>query len=197
LPIEVPFTNKPEDINLLLQRLSEGTVPTGTIGADYIEQLGFNAASSNHLFSILVSLGFIDEKNQASDTWTAYVGNENRAMLLATTIQTTYKDLFKFVLCPYLADDESLVEFFKHTELEKSDEIDLVIQTFRSLCESADFQETIWENDALPVKKERPEIKVNPNMQITIQVHIDPTTPDDKIETIFKNMRKYLLGKES
>jgi hypothetical protein len=26
-------------------------------------------------------------------------------------------------------------------------------------------------------------------------VHIDPAAPDEKIETIFKNMREYLLGK--
>jgi hypothetical protein len=33
-------------------------------------------------------------------------------------------------------------------------------------------------------------------LQVNLQVHIDPNTPDEKIETIFKNMRKYLLGQE-
>ena len=32
-------------------------------------------------------------------------------------------------------------------------------------------------------------------MQLTIQIHIDPQTSDEKIEVIFKNMQKYLLKK--
>jgi hypothetical protein len=48
---------------------------------------------------------------------------------------------------------------------------------------------------ALVEEIKMPEVKINPNLQLNIQIHIDPATSDQKIETIFKNMRKYLLEK--
>jgi hypothetical protein len=77
-----------------------------------------------------------------------------------------------------------------------------MLETFRALCEPADWQNMLCEEGpqeptpALSDGKSLPAVKVDPNMQISLQIHIDPNTPDEKIETIFKNMRKYLLGKE-
>jgi hypothetical protein len=35
---------------------------------------------------------------------------------------------------------------------------------------------------------------ISPRLQLNIEIHIAPDTSDDKIEVIFKNMRKYLLS---
>jgi len=43
---------------------------------------------------------------------------------------------------------------------------------------------------------EKGRVKVEPKIQLNIEIHIAPDTPDDKIETIFKNMKKYLLPNE-
>jgi hypothetical protein len=63
-----------------------------------------------------------------------------------------------------------------------------MLDTFRALCELADFQNDMY------VEGPAPSVKVNPNLQLNIQVHIDPNTPDAKIDAIFKSMRKYLLS---
>lgn len=42
--------------------------------------------------------------------------------------------------------------------------------------------------------KAKPILNVSPGLQLNIQIHIAADTSDDKIETIFKNMRKYLLS---
>ncbi len=39
-------------------------------------------------------------------------------------------------------------------------------------------------------------VKIAPNLQLNIEIHIGADTPDDKIEEIFKNMKKYLLTDE-
>lgn len=39
-----------------------------------------------------------------------------------------------------------------------------------------------------------PPVNVSPGLQLNIEIHIAADTPDDKIESIFKNMRKYLLN---
>jgi hypothetical protein len=41
-----------------------------------------------------------------------------------------------------------------------------------------------------------PNLKLVPGLQVNIQIHISPDTPDEKIALIFANMRKYLLSEE-
>jgi hypothetical protein len=43
---------------------------------------------------------------------------------------------------------------------------------------------------------EKPKVKILPNLQLNIQIHISPDTSDEKIEVIFKNMRKYLIDND-
>ncbi|MEW6718637.1 MAG: hypothetical protein AB1345_14195 [Chloroflexota bacterium] len=52
-----------------------------------------------------------------------------------------------------------------------------------------------------PVKKiyqepirTKPSLDISPRLQLNIEIHIAADTSDEKIETIFKNMRKYLLS---
>jgi hypothetical protein len=177
-------------------------MPAGKVDPDYIKSLGFSAVSGKHLFNILKQLGFVDEKDEPSSVWLAYAADESRGLILAEAIKKAYADLFAVTLCPYLEGDESLVDFFKIHVKASSRDIELMLETFRNLSEQADFQDILCTDGApepaTPVSREAslPEVKVNPNLQLNIQVHIAPDTPEEKIEAIFKNMRKYLLGKE-
>ncbi len=199
MPVEVPFTNRPEDIEKLLKKLPEVNIPTEEIGPQFLKNLGFSAASANQLFEVLKKLNFIDAKNRASAAWIAFVADEKRGLVLAAAVKQAYGYLFKEMLCPYLAADETLIDYFKTAEKATARELNFALQTFRALTESADFQEVLCEagEPAAPSKapETSPTVKVNPNPQFTIQVRIDLNTSDEKIETIFKNMRKYLLDK--
>ena len=43
---------------------------------------------------------------------------------------------------------------------------------------------------------ERRAVEIEPSLQLNIAIHIAPDTPEDKIEVIFRNMKKYLLPNE-
>jgi hypothetical protein len=199
--MKVPFTTKPEDIGKLLNKLPEIEIPAGKIEADFFQKMGFTTASSRYLLEIFEKLDFIDAEKMPSATWHAYIAAENKGLVLATAIKRAYAALFEYTMCPYLEDDSGLYDYFKGTEKATNKEHDLAVHTFRALAESADFQDLMCvegnadEKPALPALTQA--VKVNPNLQVTVQVHIDPATSDEKIETIFKNMRKYLLDKES
>jgi hypothetical protein len=45
----------------------------------------------------------------------------------------------------------------------------------------------------LPDPLPKPSVDITPKLQLNIEIHIAADTPDAKIETIFKNMKKYLL----
>jgi hypothetical protein len=201
MPIEVPYTSRPEDLTRLLELLPKAEVPASALEPEYFKSLGFSAASGRHLLNILKKLGFVDAAGIPAATWLEYASAENKGLVLAAAIKSAYPELFRHSFCPYLDDDEVLLDFFKsHVEATPKD-MELMLQTFRCLVEPADFQDLLSvegpDGPVEPVKEDGPAaaVKVDPALQITIQVHIDPATPDEKIETIFKNMRKYLLGK--
>ncbi len=197
-----PFTTKPQDITTLLQKLPELPVPSDKIDVAYFKSLGFTASSSNHLLGILKALGFLNEQDEASPVWQAYVEKEQRGLVLASAIKHAYSQLFDLVFCPYLESDENLMEFFEKEEPKTTDrDMSFILETFRRLSELADFQDLMCDDEQPAsgppeVAETAPAVKVNPNLQLNIQIHIDPNTSEEKIEAIFKNMKKYLLDKE-
>jgi hypothetical protein len=198
-----PYTNKPEDLTRLLTMLGTIEAPEGNADIKFIKTLGFSASSSKHLSDILKSLGFIDDSDNATDIWKAYQTSEEKGKVIAQQIARAYAELFDHVMCPYLEGDDSLVEFFKNTSKASEKELVMMLETFRILNDFADYSDLLDEkeyNGLLPstkMEEKVPQVKVDPNLQLNIQVLIDPNTSDEKIETIFKNMRKYLLGKEN
>jgi hypothetical protein len=198
MSVELPVTARPEDIHKLLLLLPSTEIPKEKVEAGYIKSLGFSPASSRQLLKILRMLSFLDEKDKPSASWLAYVADEKRGLVLAAGLKMAYDDLFHFSRCPYLEDDEVLLDYIKRSVKASPKNMELMLQTFRSLSELADFQDLLCNEGTTEqeLPPTIPEVKVNPNLQLNLQIHIDPNTPDDKIETIFRNMRKYLLGKE-
>jgi hypothetical protein len=134
-----------------------------------------------------------------TDLWRSYVQDENRGLILAKSIKNAYHDLFTFTVCPYLENDQEIFDMFKRASGSSARELTLMLQTFRALSDLADFQELLDPNapvgpSAAPAADEI-SVKTNPNLQLNIQIHIDPSTPDEKIDTIFRSLRKHLLGK--
>ncbi len=199
-----PFTTKPEDIPVLLKKLQSQETPVEKIGVDFIKKLGFSTSSSNYLLEILRKLRFVDAQEEPSDTLKAYIFEKQKSgLILASAIKSTYQELFKGILCPYLEGDESLLEIFKREESKTTPKnMNLLLDTFRNISELADFQDILCTGEpavetSSQAEKLAANVKVNPNLQLNIQIHIDPDTPDEKIEVIFKNMQKYILGKEA
>jgi hypothetical protein len=199
---DFPYTPKPEDLVKLLNQLPIMDIPKGKVDSAFIKTLGFSASSSNYLHNILKLLGFIDDTNGVADVWKNYRMDEQRNRLFAFRIKQTYLELYQKVMCPYLEEDGALYDYFLNRTKSSPKIVSGVVETFRILNDFADYQDLMEDfgyNSLLPAnteKKPEPQIKVDPNLQWNIQVHIDPNTSDEKIEIIFKNMRKYLLGKE-
>ena len=177
-------------------------MPEGEVDAACIKKLGFSAASSASLLEILKMLEFVDDNQRATAVWASYISSDDRARVLATAIKTAYPGLFKKMMCPYLAGDELILDYFKvHVDISPR-EMEYALETFRALCELADFQDLLDDFESvepirtvkIPEAENLTQVKMDPNLQMNIQIHIDPNTPDEKIETIFKYMRKYLLG---
>jgi len=207
MKIKWPSISKPGDLLKFLENMPGQNVPEGPVEAAAIKRMGYSAASSNSLAGILKFLGFAGEDGHPAALWSEFVASEDRAGLLAKVISRAYAGLFKDVMYPYLADDEIVLEYINAYVEATPKEMEQGLATFRALCSLADFQDVPEEYESVENFKEVqpsiedyipdfPSVTVDPNVQMNIQIHIDANTPDEKIETIFKAMRKYLLAKE-
>lgn len=122
---------------------------------------------------------------------------------MASVIKDAYSELFHTYEDACTQTDTALVDFFKGQTGASDEKVGLMVQTFRNLCGLADFEAapaaTPISKPSVPLpspEEVTPEVKVAPHLQINIEIHIAADTSDDKIETIFKNMKKYLLTNE-
>ncbi|HSW59008.1 MAG TPA: DUF5343 domain-containing protein [Dehalococcoidales bacterium] len=204
MSVTIPFINKPQDVLKLLEKMQGAGLPSEVVDAAFIKNMGFSASSAAQLAVILKQMGFLDDNSRASSVWAEYISTDDRAKILGRAIKTGWAGLFGAMMCPYLADDAFILEYFKNKSDASARDMENSLATFRLLCELADFQDLMSEWDSVEPLKQAikeaedalPQVKVDPNLQLNIQIHIHPDTSDEKIETIFKSMRKYLLGKE-
>jgi hypothetical protein len=194
-----PITSKPEDLTKLIRSLPSIPFPSKSIDVDFFKKLGFSSSSSKSLKDVLKAIGFVTNEDAPTELWRSYIQDDNRGLILAKAIKHAYQDLFTFTVCPYLENDQEIFDMFKRASASNARQLTLMLQTFRALSDLADFQELLDPNapagsSADPVADEL-SVKINPNLQLNIQIHIDPATPDEKIDTIFKSLRKHLLGK--
>jgi hypothetical protein len=195
-----PLINKPEELARLLRKIGEIDVPQAKIDGGFFRKQGFSASTGKGLMAVLKGIGFVDAQDSPSAIWREYaMEKKGQATVLARAIRNTYPELFRLSSCPYLEADEEIVSILKGASKANSREAEAMLNTFRTLSDLADFQELLAYDTpgtaaSSPVGNGSA-VKVNPNLQLNIEVHIDPATPDDKIEAIFRNMRKYLLDK--
>ena len=95
MTIEIPYTNRPEDITRLFQLLPTAEVPAAAVEAGYFKSLGFSAASGRHLMDILKKLGFIDEAGMPASTWRKYASAANKGRGAGCRCETGLRELFK------------------------------------------------------------------------------------------------------
>jgi hypothetical protein len=214
----LPCTSKAADLLKFFKKIPDPVTLDKKVDVDYFKQAGYSATSSASLVDILNRMGFIDANQQPTALWSEYTSSENRDGVLAAALKKTYAELFRKMMCPYLADDESILEYMRASVDATPREMMDCLETFRALSSIADFQDILEDDEGIePLKDVQvppqwapPQLESGqPEQELTwpfapraagspvnLHIHIDPHTPDEKIETIFKYMRKYLLGKE-
>lgn len=197
-----PYMTNPAKIKSFLEHIQTAKVPS-KVTFNYLESAGFKSKNDRPLITIMKFIGFLDSSGIPTDAWRSYRDPKRSKAVLAGAIRAGYSDLFAMYEDAFSKDNEMLRSYFSSkTDVGKST-IAYIVLTFKTLCKYADFEAA---PAIAPVPKPTvplpspegvtPEVKVAPSLQLNIEIHIAADTSDDKIETIFKNMKKYLLTNE-
>ena len=155
------------------------------------------------VLDILKDMEFIDSSGVPTDLYAQYQNDAIAKETLAIGIKTAYPELFKAYPQAYSLAKLELEGYFKQQTGKAGSVLGKIISTFRTLCNLADFTavkgaiaEELPKYAYEEAQKEKTGVRVKPNIYINFEIHISPEMTDEKIETIFKNMKRYLLTNE-
>lgn len=128
--------------------------------------------------------------------------NHSRKKVLAEAIKETYFDIFALRKDAQNFSVEEVKNKLKTlTQGQKSDNVlTLMSNTFKSLCEYADWSDKIVKSDKQEEKKENVKIKVDAeidkkdklSLNYNIQIHLPETRDASVYDAIFRSLKEHL-----
>lgn len=161
----------------------------------------FKNAQYQAMLDILRDMEFIDASSKPTELYARYQNPLIAKQALAEGVKKAYPALFKAYPSAQALSKSELEGYFKQQTGKSGSVLEKILATFRTLSSHADFAGAAVVEEK-PTRKyetveaEEGRVRVEPRIQLNIEIHIAADTPADKIETIFKNMKQYLLPNE-
>jgi hypothetical protein len=178
----------------------------------FLEQLEFNTTNDRLFIGLLKGLSFIDANGIPTQRYYQFLDQSESKKVLAEAIKEAYSDLFAInTKANELTASEIKNKLRTITQGTKSDNVlTLMTNTFKSLCEYADFkdatlnkelvyspnipkEDNIVDNDAHKTTHELINKKITTEMHYNIQIHLPETRDIAVYDAIFKSLKEHLL----
>lgn len=167
----------------------------------YLQQLGFKSNNDLRLIPLLKSIGFIDSTGIPTKAWKIYRDLSKSKKVLATGVKKAYSTLFFDYPDANRKDNEALRTYFSASSDVGKDALDLIVRTFKTLCDLSDFEsaplEVTEEKITEPSKAALEEyVKTAKGLTLNINIQLQlPATDDVSIyDKLFSSMKKHLLS---
>jgi hypothetical protein len=203
---EIPYAVNTGKIKTYFDKFQQAGVPQ-KVDVAWLKSIGCWAGGNDtYIISVLKFIGFIDSSNAPTELWKSYKDPTKARTTLAKGIREGYEVLFGTYADANLKDKDTLYAFFSAKTGKAKKTVDNMVNTFRGLCQLADFgtieykeeEKKHEEGEEKGKRKQQmmpqmPEgLVVNMNIQITL-----PVTEDAKVyENIFKALREQLFKSE-
>lgn len=183
----------------------------------FLEALEFKSTNDRLFIGILKALGFIDETGIPTQIYFNFLDQTQSKMILAKQIREAYSDLFAVnINAQNLTVEEVKNKLKTLTQGSKSEKVlTLMANTFKALCEYADWKKVKAETKKEEKKEEGKKVgekeepnsmekipfTVNdgdngtkvPSLNYNIQIHLPETRDIAVYDSIFKSLREHLL----
>jgi hypothetical protein len=208
MPADFPYLTNPASLRKFLEKIRTVGVPAKVTIA-YLESLGFKSTNDRPILPALKFLDFVDSSGTPKETWQRYRPKETAGAVLAAAIRTAYSELFAIYPDADRKDNEALRNFFStHTKVGEAT-LNLIVRTFKTLCEAADFSaelpaadETVGagkhsgERGKPAVLLSREKSQTGPAININIQLQLQATEDPKVYDNFFAAMKKHLFPGE-
>lgn len=204
------YAAKTGSLKEFLQRIKSkelGVPPKVT--TRYLVSIGYKSVNDRPIIRVLKSIGFLNPNGVSTQNFKDF-RTARSAQIMATALRKTYADLFTIYPNPVKQGRKELENFFaeKKTKLKKHT-LGLFVDTFKSLCEFADFGAVVTAPTPRPTPT--PTLPPTPtpivqlpvtkeggiNLNVSIRFELPATQDVDVYDKIFKSLKKHLLTPSS
>jgi hypothetical protein len=199
---EYPYITVPGALKKFLESVKTMGVPP-KITIETLAALGYKSNNHRPIPRILKFIGFLDDNNAPTTEYTDFRLTNKSKAVMAQALRRGYPELFQLYPDAYRRDDEALRNFFAQHTTSGEQVVTKTIDTFKTLCELADFEAQIpptGEGEGEEIeqgrgKKELPNVPSPPALVINLNIQLGlPATEDATIyDRIFESLKKHIL----
>lgn len=137
-----PYTTKPSSLRKFLQDIPKKPKPT-KFTKDLVKSWGYRDANDYSIIRVLKSIGMLNASNEPTDIYTDFMSLSIGGAALAAPLRKTYEPIFAASHEPHKESNEVLQNLFNIHSGGGERTLDQQIQTFKSLCENANFDSDV------------------------------------------------------
>ena len=212
--MDYPYLTSTKNLGQFLHTIKNAQAP-GKFTTKFLEDLGFKSTNDRLLISLIKSLGSLDSNAAPTESYFRFLDDTQSKLVLGESIRKTYSELFMLnTRANELSLSEIKSKFKTITQGKKTDDVlSRMSNTFKLLCEQADFTTTeVIKKVEEPKKQEKkPSNYFEPNgysasdlaplvskkittqMHYNIQIHLPETRDVAVYDAIFESLKKHLL----
>jgi hypothetical protein len=193
-----PYTTRPGGLRRFLEQVPNRPRPT-RVNRDLLASWGLSGTENASIIRVLKTVGLVNDNNEPSENYTAFMRAGTGPTVLGGLIRRTYAPLFEASHQPHREPTESLQNLFNiHSG---GATIELQIQTFRALCDFANFESTAGEaitpaeTGIRRTSEESSTLRQGgPAIHIDLHIHLPPGKSSRDYQYIIQDIAKYLYG---
>lgn len=136
-----PYCDRPGALRRFLGEVPRRPRPL-KVNGEYLSGLRMGGSANATLVRVLKTLGFVNEHNQPTELYAGFMHAGTGPAIMAKQVRATYPQLFAAHHRPDREPNDSLRNLFNIHSGGAERTIELQIQTFRALCENANFDST-------------------------------------------------------
>jgi hypothetical protein len=137
-PPKFPYTTRPAALRKFLGEVPRRPRPA-KVNQDLLASWEIRGNDATTVTRVLKALGLVSPSNEPSEAYSGFMHAGTGPAVLADRIRATYAPLFNAVLEPHKESHETLRNLFNIHSGGAPATIEYQIQTFKALCENADF----------------------------------------------------------
>jgi hypothetical protein len=167
--------------------------------------LGYKSKNDRPIITVLKFIGFLNSDGATNQNYISFRSKEQSGAIMAKCLKSAYSELFGLYEDAHRRTTDELRDFFSTRTKGGDLVLSLTVNTFKTLCEFADFGAPLLEIEGVKegekvekvIKKEElirqvPEgVTINLNIQITL-----PVTDDAEVyDKIFKALKEHIFSR--
>jgi hypothetical protein len=201
---DFPYTPNPASLKRFLELIPSIGVP-GKVTREFLKSVGFKSGNDNYIIPILKDLDFLDSGAAPTANWQKYRSKGTAGAVMATAVRAAYPELFVAYPDANRKDNEALRNYFSTHSRAAETTIGLVVRTFKTLCELADFdaEDTSFQPDqskklsrGFPVKQQQASTQSAVTVNVNVQLQLQATDDASIYDKFFAAMKKHLFPSE-